>query len=151
MSFGAALGGQLVIEQELDVADVDPVARGEPVVAARDELGVVDLGHVPGIEVGDEEVVPLAVDLGVPAADAVGVEHDVAVLGRPADHGPILLQLDDLPDGLAVGTFQESHDPCSETRTAHRPDQTTARTRPHSTDPTHSDNRTRLKKLIRRP
>ena len=106
-------GGQLVIELKLDVADVDPVARNEPVFASRDELGVVDLGHVPGIEVGDEEVVALLVDLGMPAADSVGIEDDVTVLGRPADHGLVVLQLDDLTDCLAVGALQESHCPCS--------------------------------------
>ena len=33
------------------------------------------------------------------------------MLGRPADHGLVVLQLDDLSGGLAVGPFQESHDP----------------------------------------
>ena len=45
----------------------------------------------------------------MPAADAVGVENDVAMLGRPADDDPIRLQLDDLPGRLAVGAFQKCH------------------------------------------
>ena len=104
-----AVRRELRVEQELDVADIDPVARREAVVDSRDDLGVVDLGHVPGVEVGQVELLALAIDLGMPAADAVGVEDDVAMLGRTADDDSIGLQLDDLPGGIAVGSFQECH------------------------------------------
>ena len=62
------------------------------------------------------ELFALAIDLGVPAADAVGIEHDVAMLGGPADDDPLRLQLDDLPGGFAVGPFQECHAPRLPTR-----------------------------------
>ena len=42
----------------------------------------------------------------MPSAHAVGIEDDVTVFGRAADHGPLLLQLDDLSGGFAAGAFQ---------------------------------------------
>ncbi len=108
-SLRPALRRKLGVEEELDVADIDPVTRGQAVIDSRNDLHVVDLGHVPRVEIGQEEILALAIDLGMPAADAVGVEDDVAMLGRPADDDSIRLQLDDLPGGLAVGSFQECH------------------------------------------
>ena len=110
-SFEAAVGRELGVEQEFDVADVDAVAGHQAVVDSRNDLGVVDPGHVAGIEVGEIEVFAFAIDLGMPAADAVGVQNDVAMLGRAADDDPIRLELDDLPGRLAVGTFQKCHAP----------------------------------------
>ena len=101
--------GKLRVKQELDVADIDPVARRQPMIDSRNDLGVVDLGQVPGVQIGQKVLLGLPIDLGMPAADAVGVEDDVAMLGRPADDDPIWLQLDDLPGRLAVGSFQECH------------------------------------------
>ena len=62
-------------------------------------LALLTLVMVPRVEIGQEELLSLAVDLGMPAAHAVGIEHDVAVLGRSADDDPIRLQLDDLSGG----------------------------------------------------
>ena len=50
-------GRQLVVEQELDVADVDSISGNEAVLAAGNELVVIDLGLVAGIEIGNEVVV----------------------------------------------------------------------------------------------
>ena len=106
-----AVRRKLRVKQELDVADIDPVSRRQAVIDSRNDLGVVDLGQVPGVEIGQKVLLALAIDLGMPAADAVGVEDDVAMLGRPADDDSIWLQLDDLPGRLAVGSFQECHTP----------------------------------------
>jgi hypothetical protein len=54
-------------------------------------------------------IVGLAIDLGVPPADAIGVEDDVAMLGLTADDNSVGLQLDDLSGRFAVGSFQECH------------------------------------------
>ena len=45
--FRGILGRQLVIKQKFHVTDVDPVSRSQPVVRAREELAVIDLGLVP--------------------------------------------------------------------------------------------------------
>ncbi len=106
---GGAVRRQLRVKQELDVADIDPVSGRQAMIDSRNDLGVVDLGQVPGVEIGQIIIFALAIDLGMPAADAVGVEDDVAMLGRPADDDSIGLQLDDLPGRLAVGSFQKCH------------------------------------------
>ena len=75
-------------------------------LAAGNQLVVIDLGLVAGIEVGEEVVFSPTDDLGMPPAHPVGVEDDLTMLGRATDHGSLLLQLDDLSDGLAADPFQ---------------------------------------------
>jgi hypothetical protein len=59
------------------------------VIDPGNHLGVVDLGQVSRVEVGEKMLFSLAIDLGMPAADAIGIEDNMAMLGRPADDDPI--------------------------------------------------------------
>ena len=104
-----AVRRQLRVKQKLDIADIDPVSGRQTVIDSRNDLGVVDLGHVSRVEIGQIMIVALTIDFGVPATDAIGVEDDVAMLGRTADDDSIGLQLDDLPGRFAVGSFQKCH------------------------------------------
>jgi hypothetical protein len=78
-SGGAGGRGAVVFEGEVDFADADDVAGAKLTFADYFFRVVVEEGAVAAVEVFDEEVVALADDLAVIAADGADFDDDVTV------------------------------------------------------------------------
>ena len=102
------LGARLGIVDELDVADVDPVVVLQRMLDTTLQLGVVDKRLVPRVEIDHDEIRPDFADLGMPPADPVGSQNDVA-FRQATDHRHVRFQINHRAGEISGQVLQNRH------------------------------------------